>query len=160
MWKNKNARKCSSGECGCSVMIYHYTNDKIPDGMVEYTTTRYLPNGNNRRNSMGGIGGFYLKVPEYGKVMTQLEADKLDMESGRSVPSGRNTVSFVMSRAAKKRGIKSPSYSYNADSKIELNGKTVRQNRIEWQKEQFEKWLRIQARKEKNETEFELMFVH
>jgi hypothetical protein len=47
----------------------------------------------------------HIDPPEYGKIMTKEEADQLDIETGRAVPYTRNCLRFVMSRAARRRGI-------------------------------------------------------
>lgn len=147
MWKNKNVRKCTSENCGCGTMSGY----GIPVGMVAYHTTRQLHGGDHKKNKMGGVGGFSLKTPEYGRIMTQEQADQLDIETGRAVPGGRNTSSFTMSRAARKRGYVSKSYSYNANSKIEANGKTHRQNVNEFHCQQAEKWMLKQEREYAND---------
>lgn len=104
MWRNKHARACSSTRP--STVVAHTTGSGIPRGMVQYGTFRVLrgPDGKDR----------FLMPPEYGNFMTLKEADELDRTTGRAVPYGRNTVRFVMSRAARKRGYTTDDWMYNS----------------------------------------------
>lgn len=115
IWKNRNKhRKCTAHKASCGTMIPH---GQIPVGMVVYHTTMQIKNPDGRKNKYGGrFDSYSLKTPEYGQIMTQEEADKLDMDTGRSVPYFRNSVKFVQSRAARKRGYQSSDYFYNRES--------------------------------------------
>jgi hypothetical protein len=92
-WKNRNVKKCSSKNWICGVP----SSWGIPGGMVVYQATRILMRPDGR--------SVFLQPPEYGKAMTRDEADRLNIETGRVVPYGRNLRGFVMSRAARKRGM-------------------------------------------------------
>lgn len=115
IWKNRNKpRKCSSNKSVCGTMF----GWGIPGEMVEYQTFMLIRNPDNRLNKYGGYSDNYiLHVPEYRKLMTQEEADKLDIESGRAVPYFRNSCGFVQSRAARKRGYVSTDLFYNRKTK-------------------------------------------
>lgn len=90
IWKNRNQpKKCAGRYFSCG----NTSGYGIPHGKVKYHSFRI-------------IGGKFLHPPESGQIMTQDEADKLDIESGRAVPYYRNCIRFVMSRAARKRGYK------------------------------------------------------
>lgn len=127
IWRNRNKhRKCTSDKACCGVMIPH---GQIPAGMVVYHTFMLIKNPDGRKNKYGGrFDSYHLDTPEYGRIMTQEQADELDMETGRSVPSFRNGVKFVQSRAARKHGYKSTDYFYNNSLK-----------RREWEESQLVK---------------------
>lgn len=112
IWNNRNRpRKCSTDKSVCGTMSGY----GIPSGMVQYHTFMLIRNPDGRKNVYGGYSDFYhLDPPEYGKIMTQEEADKLDIASGRCNPVFRNSTRFVQSRAARKRGYKCEDFRYLA----------------------------------------------
>lgn len=112
IWRNRNRpNKCSgpTNVCGGS------SGYDIPPGMVRYGTFRVGRITPRRPDPRRGIyhDCYHLEPPEYGRVMTQEEADELDIWTGRSVPYSRNCVRLVMTRAMRRRGYKSDDYYYN-----------------------------------------------
>jgi len=94
IWNNRRKHNwCSNTVNGDLICCGGSRDGTMPQGMVKYGTFRV-------------IAGRHLLTPEYGTVMTEKEADDLDQLHGRSVPFTRNVVSFVCSRAARKRGVK------------------------------------------------------
>jgi len=109
MWNNKKVRTCAANNTAVSFVC-----SRMFSPFVEYTTTVLLKNPDQRKNKYGGLSDVYhLPTPEYGKLMTLDEVFNLNRETGRTVPAGRNTDMFVMSRAARKRGYITTDHSYN-----------------------------------------------
>lgn len=116
-WNNRTVRKCSANNCVCSTT----SGFGISGGLVRYGSFAMVPmrnaDGSIRRYATGGAIMAHLRSAEYGREMTPEEADAIDRETGRSVPYGRNSVRFVMSRAARKRGIQTDDRSYQRRAK-------------------------------------------
>ena len=94
--KRHAVRKTTERGCLCSAL---FICGVTPIGLVEYSSSRML-------------GNRFLNVPEHGQLMTSKQADALDFATGRAKPYTRNSVSFEMSRAARRRGIVSTSWFY------------------------------------------------
>lgn len=111
IWRNRNKpRKCTAPHSCCGSTIHHDRKDNL----VQYGTFRLIRNPDGRKNEYGGYSDFYhLYVPRHGEFMTEKEADQLDIESGNAVPYFRNACRFVMSRAARKRGLTTNDFLYN-----------------------------------------------
>ena len=88
------------------------TGTGIPNGMCIYCASRVV-----YEFPYCGGRSWFPRNEKYGKLMTIEAADKIQIEKGIVHPYTRNTVNFVMSRAARKRGYKSDSYYYNEKSK-------------------------------------------
>ena len=115
IWKNRNTpRVCSTNRC----VSCYTTGHGIPDGMVQYATFIRVKNIDKRKNKYGAIQNFYTLRPlEYGSFMTKEEMKSLDIETGRVEPHFKNSIKFVQSRAARRRGYISTDYFYNEKAK-------------------------------------------
>ena len=102
MHRNRNSRTTSGRDHCCGDQTGH----GVPTDHCIYQTFRMFD------------GGRIIYPPEYGQMMTEAAAAQLDIDTGRASSYGRNVVSFVMSRRARRAGMTTDNHRYNRRAAI------------------------------------------
>lgn len=89
-----------------------------------YTTGHGIPDGYCIMSCAHYVGNYkFIHNENYGKLIKIEDYEKMAYERGIIVPYFRNSVKFVMSRAARKRGYTTNDYLYESRKKWKYSGK-------------------------------------